>query len=149
MNDFLNHKIEINDDVIYLKRMMTGSSSTRKIMFKGKIISLKGQKVEIERLYTNEWEIKSKEIDIIYPKDIVVLDSKNREIDLLIYALLPKKIYDHELDMNTMDKFREVVSSNLQDDTHTIRQKLIGCWNNIGRNQNQRNIFEILDEENK
>lgn len=73
MKDFLNNEININDEVIYLKRLMTGSSSTRKIMFKGNVLGFKGQKVKIERLYTNEWEIKTKEIDEIFPKDIVVL----------------------------------------------------------------------------
>lgn len=73
MKDFLNNEINIDDEVIYLKRLRTGSSTTRKIMFKGKVLGFKGQKVKIERLYTNEWEIKSKEIDEIFPKDIVVL----------------------------------------------------------------------------
>lgn len=74
MKDFLNNEINIDDEVIYLKRLMTGSSSTRKIMFKGKVLGFKGQKAKIERLYTNEWEIKSKEIDEIFPKDIVALN---------------------------------------------------------------------------
>ena len=73
MIDFLKNEISVNDEVIYLKRLMTGSSSTRKIMFKGKVLGFKERKVKIERLYTNEWEIKSKETDEIFPKDIVVL----------------------------------------------------------------------------
>lgn len=74
MKDFLGNEIKINDNVVYLKRLQTGSSSTRKIMFKGKVLNFKGQKVEISREYTNEWVIKDKEIDIIFPKDIVVLN---------------------------------------------------------------------------
>lgn len=76
MKDFLDKNINIGNEVIYLKLLQTGSSSKRKIMFKGKIIGFKGQKVEVERLYTNEWEIKSKEIDVIFPKDIVVLSNE-------------------------------------------------------------------------
>ena len=73
MKDFLNNEISINDEVIYLKLLQTGSSSKRKIMFKGKVSGFKGKKVKIERLYTNEWEIKKQEIDEIFPKDIVIL----------------------------------------------------------------------------
>ena len=73
MKDFLNNEININDEVIYLKLLQTGSSSKRKIMFKGRVLGFKGKKVKIERLYTNEWEIKKQEIDEIFPKDIVIL----------------------------------------------------------------------------
>ena len=79
MKDFLENKIEISDDVIYLKLMQTGSSSKRKIMFKGKVIGFKGQKVEIERLYTNEFEVEKGIKDIIFPKDIVVLKEVENE----------------------------------------------------------------------
>lgn len=74
MMDFLNNEININDEVIYLKRMMTGSSSTRKIMFKGKVIAFDGKKVVIKRLYTNEWVIKNQESDTVFPKDVVSLN---------------------------------------------------------------------------
>lgn len=74
---------------------------------------------------------------------------EERLTDLLIYALLPKKIYDHELSIDTMDKFREVISNNLDDDTCTLRWKLEDCWNNIGKDKNKRSIFEMSDEENK
>ncbi len=75
-------------------------------------------------------------------------DKIARLTDLLIYALLPKRIYNHELDVNTMNKFIEIVSNNLRYDTHTIRQKLVDCWDSIGK-ENRRDIFKILDEENK
>lgn len=75
------------------------------------------------------------------------LNDKNKRLtDLLIYALLPKKIYDHELDINTMDKFRKIISSSLQDDTFTIKQKLVDCWNNIGK-ENQSTICNYLKED--
>lgn len=75
------------------------------------------------------------------------MNREERLIDLLIYALLPKKIYDHELDMNTMTKFRNIIQENLRDDTYTIRQKLIDCWNNIGKeNKNQKTIFDYIGD---
>lgn len=73
MIDFLNNEINIEDEVIYIKGIQTGSSTTRKIMFKGKVVNFKGRKVEIERLYTNEYIIANKEIDLIFPRDVVVL----------------------------------------------------------------------------
>ncbi len=76
------------------------------------------------------------------------MNKEERLTELLIYALLPKRIYNHELDMNTMNKFIEIVSNNLQYDTHTIRQKLINCWDNIGKeNKNQRTIFDYMEDE--
>lgn len=76
------------------------------------------------------------------------MNKEKRLTDLLIYALLPKKIYDHELDMSTMSKFRNIVSNSLKDDTHTIRQKLVDCWNDIGReNRNQKTIYDYLKDD--
>lgn len=73
MKDFLGNEIKINDEVIYVKRLRTGSSSTRKIMFKGKALGIKSQKLIVQRQYTNEWSIKEYAEDIIFPKDIVSL----------------------------------------------------------------------------
>ena len=71
-----------------------------------------------------------------------------RLTELLIYALLPKNIYNHELDMNTFKKTEDIVLNNLQYDTHTIREKIVDCWNNIGKeNKNQTNIFDYINEE--
>lgn len=76
------------------------------------------------------------------------MDKEERLTDLLIYALLPKKIYDHELDMSTMSKFRNIVSNSLKDDTHSIRQKLVDCWDDSRRkNNNQKTIFDYLKDD--
>lgn len=76
------------------------------------------------------------------------MNKEERLIDLLIYALLPKKIYNHELDMNTMTKFRNIIQESLKDDTHTIRQKLVDCWNNVGKeNKKQKTIFDYIENE--
>ena len=74
--DFLDNDIKINDEVIYLKLIQTGSSSTRKIMFKGRVLNFKGKKVEIRREYTNEWNITNTVSDFVFPKDIVVLERR-------------------------------------------------------------------------
>ena len=72
MNDFLNNEINIGDEVIYLKNLRTGSSTIRKIMLKGKILSFKNDKVNIQRTY-NKDGFSLEEIDTIFPHDIVVL----------------------------------------------------------------------------
>lgn len=38
MKDFLNNELKINDEVIYIKNMRTGSITVRNVLFKGKII---------------------------------------------------------------------------------------------------------------
>ncbi len=85
--------------------------------------------------------------DLRYEND-ELSNANKRLTDLLIYALLPKRIYNHELDMNTMSKFIDIVSNNLQYDTHTIREKLVECWDSIGK-EKQTTIFNVLEEENK
>lgn len=79
MKDFLGNYINVGDDVIYLKLLRTGSSSKRKIMFKGKVLDFKGQKVEVSREYTNEWNIEHPGSDLIFPKDVVILEEKEIE----------------------------------------------------------------------
>lgn len=76
------------------------------------------------------------------------MTKEERLIDLLIYALLPKRIYNHELDMSTMNKFRNIIQESLRDDTYTIRAKLVDCWDNIGKeNKNQKVIFDYMKDE--
>lgn len=77
----------------------------------------------------------------------ILINENQRLIDLLIYALLPKKIYDHELSTDTMDRFREVISNNLSNDTHTLRWLLEDCWHTIGK-ENQSTIFDYLEGKN-
>ena len=72
MNDFLNNEINIEDEAIYLKNLRTGSSTIRKIMFKGKILSFKNDKVNIQRIY-NKDGFSLEEIDTVFPHDVVVL----------------------------------------------------------------------------
>ena len=71
------------------------------------------------------------------------MNKEERLTDPLIYALLPKKIYDHELSTDTMNRFRKVISDNLENDTHTLRWLLEDCWHTIGK-ENQTTIFDYL-----
>lgn len=75
--DFLNKEIKLNDEVIYIRLIRTGSSSKRKLMYKGKVLGFKGKKVEILEQYTNEYEIKEQNTHFIFPKDIVILGDSN------------------------------------------------------------------------
>jgi len=73
MNDFEGKEIRINDEVIYLKRLRTGSSSTRKIMFKGIVKDFKKNKVVIKCTYGREYINQvGKETDI-FSHDIYVI----------------------------------------------------------------------------
>lgn len=73
MLDFEGKEIKINDEVIYIKPIRTGSSSVRKIMFKGRVKEIKNKKAKIERLFTNEFEFEKNKIDEIFSKDIYVI----------------------------------------------------------------------------
>lgn len=45
MKDFLGRELSIGDECIYLKNCRTGSSTTRKLMFKGVITGFKGHRI--------------------------------------------------------------------------------------------------------
>ncbi len=79
MKDFLEKEIKINDTVIYIVNLPTGSSSSRKVMFKGKVVDFQikkvMKKVVIERLYTNEEYFKIGVCDTVFPKDVCVIDA--------------------------------------------------------------------------
>ena len=49
-----------------------------------------------------------------------------------MYALIrDTKIYNHELDDVCKCKFMAVILTNLNDDTFTLRKKLLETWENI------------------
>ena len=77
MNDFLNNEINIGDEVIYLKNLRTGSSTSRKIMFMGKVLSFKNDKVNIQRVY-NKDRFPLEEADTVFPHDVVVLKESDK-----------------------------------------------------------------------
>jgi hypothetical protein len=48
---FLGQIVEIGDEVVYLKNLRTGSSTTRKCKCIGIVRKIKGQNIDIEYLY--------------------------------------------------------------------------------------------------
>lgn len=74
MKDFLKNELKIDDEVIYIKLMRTGSSSSRNVMFKGKIVGFTPKMVKIERQYTQEY-FGIGGIDTVTPYNICKLNS--------------------------------------------------------------------------
>lgn len=54
MKCFFNNELKIDDEVIYIKGVRSGSSTVRNVLFKGKIIGFTPKSVRILRQYTNE-----------------------------------------------------------------------------------------------
>lgn len=53
----------------------------------------------------------------------------NRLLEICIYALIRETpIYKHELDTLTKLKFMDIIMENLDDDTATLREKLLMQW---------------------
>ena len=54
----------------------------------------------------------------------------NRLLEICIYALIRETpIYKHELDTLTKLKFMDIIMKNLNDDTGTLKDKLLYQWN--------------------
>ena len=54
----------------------------------------------------------------------------NRLLELCIYALIrDTPIYKHELDTLTKLNFMDIIMKNLNDDTGTLKDKLLYQWN--------------------
>ncbi len=79
MKDYLNNEIKINDEVIFLAYMRTGSSSSRNMIAKGKVIGFDKKKVKIKVEYydTDKWKPNIETIENIIPLKIVVIGGKN------------------------------------------------------------------------
>lgn len=57
----------------------------------------------------------------------------NRLLELCMYVLISStKIYNHELDTIHQLKFMSIIRENLNDDTSTLRKKIINYWENGG-----------------
>lgn len=55
----------------------------------------------------------------------------NRLLELCMYSLIrDTEIYKHELDDVTKLSFMEIIRTNLDDDTYTLRKKLLQKWKN-------------------
>lgn len=53
----------------------------------------------------------------------------NRLLEICIYALIrDTEIYNHELDTLTKSSFMDIIMRNLNDDTETLKYKLLQEW---------------------
>jgi hypothetical protein len=60
-----------------------------------------------------------------------LISIKNRLLELCIYALIrDTEIYNHGPDDLHKLKFMDIILRNLNDDTYTLRNKLIEAWEN-------------------
>ena len=56
----------------------------------------------------------------------------NRLLELCMYALISStNIYNHELANNTKKAFIDIIKNNLEDDTHTLREKIKNKWEHM------------------
>ena len=68
---------------------------------------------------------------------LIVLN--NRLLEICIYALIRETpIYKHELDTLTKLKFMDIIMKNLNDDTGTLKDKLLYQWNLERTDKNER-----------
>lgn len=53
----------------------------------------------------------------------------NRLLEICVYALIKDtEIYNHELDTLTKLNFMDIIMKNLNDDTETLKNKLLQKW---------------------
>lgn len=92
------------------------------------------KKLNLEELQTKFLELQeiAKDGNIIIQKQQVAIDilqNKNeRLLELCMFALLPKKIYEHELADKTKEAFKNIIKQNINEDTHTIRNEIVRYW---------------------
>lgn len=92
------------------------------------------KKLNLEELQTKFLELQeiAKDGNIIIQKQQVAIDilqNKNeRLLELCMFALLPKRIYEHELADKTKEAFKDIIKQNINKDTHTIRCEIERYW---------------------
>ena len=58
-----------------------------------------------------------------------LVNINNRLLEICIYALIRNtKLYNNELDTLTKLEFMDIILNNLNDDTCTLRNKLLSKW---------------------
>lgn len=63
------------------------------------------------------------------PKIKSAIEKENdRLLELCMFALLPKRIYEHELADKTKEAFKNIIKQNINEDTHTIRNEIVRYW---------------------
>ena len=73
MKDFLGKEITKGDKCIFLKNTNTGSSTTRKIMYKGVVLSATG-KPEVEFHSPDQNRFMKRETTKVFASEIVIVD---------------------------------------------------------------------------
>ena len=72
------------------------------------------------------YESSYRELEIIVES---IRKENNRLLELCMFALIrDTKIYNRELDDVTKLKFMNTIKNNINDDTYTLRKKLIEVW---------------------
>ena len=65
----------------------------------------------------------------LYNQALRLRQENNRLLELCMYSLIrDTKIYNHELDDITKEKFIDTIKYNLSDDSYTLRKKIIDIW---------------------
>lgn len=63
------------------------------------------------------------------PKIKSAIEKENdRLLELCMFALLPKRIYNHELADKTKEVFKNIIKKNINEDTYTIRNEIVRYW---------------------
>ena len=55
-------------------------------------------------------------------------NNNERLLELCMFALLPKRIYEHELADKTKEAFKNIIKQNINEDTHIIRNEIVRYW---------------------
>ena len=77
MNDYLGNEIKVNDEVVFLVHMRTGSSTFRNMIAKGKVVGFYKSKVQIlvEHYDISKWKPHEERIKKIDPLKTVVISN--------------------------------------------------------------------------
>ena len=75
MEDFLGNKISLEDTVVYIKGMRVGSSTIRKVLFKGIVKGFNNKTLKIKRTYNIEG-FETGVFDNISSKDVTIIGTQ-------------------------------------------------------------------------
>lgn len=74
-------------------------------------------------------QLPNEDIELVQNYVEMIEKENNRLLELCMYSLIrDTKIYNHELDDITKEKFIDTIKYNLSDDSYTLRKKIIDIW---------------------
>ena len=87
-------------------------------------------KIHSSRLRRKKWNLKltpnQAREKLCLPKIKNEIEKENdRLLELCMFALLPKRIYNHELADKTKEAFKNIIKKNINEDTYTIRNEIV------------------------